>query len=73
MQIGNKITPKDNINESMLGEAVAISDDGKTLVAGGRQDYPSGAVSIYIYDGSKWVQQAKLVPLGGSIGFFGVR
>ena len=60
--LGNKIVPSDSITPPIFGYSVALSNDGITLAIGGLLDNNGvGATWVFIYDGSSWVEQAKLV------------
>ena len=60
------VTPTNGIVGSYgvsCGHALAISDDGNTIVAGGPNDNGNiGAAWIFVKNGSTWSQQAKLIP-----------
>lgn len=65
-----KLLPSDGTSDDWFGASVAIS--GNTAVVGAPMwdehfDYgPCGAVYVFMYDGSSWTQQAKLVPVDGT-------
>jgi hypothetical protein len=69
-QQGNKLVGTGSINASPYqGSAVALSADGNTAAVGGYSDYSNnsanGAVWIYVFNGSSWVQQGnKLIGSG---------
>jgi hypothetical protein len=62
-QLGNKLNGTSVSGAARQGSSVAISSDGKTLVVGACNDSNrKGAVWIYVYNGSAWIQQGgKLV------------
>jgi hypothetical protein len=63
-QQGGKLTGSDCIGASMMGQSVAISADGNTVIAGGPGDggfNPTGAAWIFTRTNGNWSQQAKLV------------
>ncbi len=67
----NKLIPSDWNSESSYGRSVAI--DGYTAVVGAPLDdnengTDAGAVYIFTYDGSNWIQQAKLTATNGASG-----
>lgn len=59
-----KLTESENGEETGFGDALAIS--GNLAVVGYRNDYANfpfgGSASIYAYDGTSWVLQAKVTP-----------
>jgi len=65
-QQGNKLLPSDNTGAPLIGYSVAISADGTTIMAGGRNDNNfKGAAWIFTLSGGAWTQQgSKLVSTG---------
>jgi hypothetical protein len=66
------LTPSDELGKSGLGSAVALSSNGKTALLGGPQDSNGiGAAWVFVRNGSKWTEQAKLTGEGeiGAGGF----
>jgi gliding motility-associated-like protein len=65
-QQGNKVTGTGSIGVATLGAAVALSADGKTMIAGGHNDNNGiGASWIFTRNGNTWTQQGnKLVGTG---------
>ncbi|MGB0429412.1 MAG: choice-of-anchor D domain-containing protein [Bacteroidia bacterium] len=53
-QIGQDIDGESSAD--YLGNAVALSSDGNTLVVGAYQSANNGEVEVYTYNGSAWVQ-----------------
>jgi len=70
-----KLTPaRNDINYTTLfGGAVAINGD--TILVGHVGDFngssPGGSVHAYVWDGTTWSEQQKLVPTNPANGFFG--
>src|SRR5438552_17529355 len=59
------LTASDEIGQSFLGSAVALSHDGDTVLVGGPQDNSGiGAAWVFARRGSTWREQAKLTGLG---------
>jgi gliding motility-associated-like protein len=73
VQQGAKLISSDNVGRAFLGESVSISDDGKTIIAGGDADNGGvGAAWIYTYNGTDFVQLGnKLVGTGDIFGRYG--
>lgn len=65
--LDQKLLADDGDGSDNFGEDVAI--DGETIVVTAKGDEPngnnSGSAYIYRYDGSIWIQEAKIVPLDG--------
>lgn len=52
-----------NSSTSTYGTSISLSGNGTTLAVGGNTDNSNiGAVWIHIYNGTTWVEQAKLLP-----------
>jgi gliding motility-associated-like protein len=64
LQLGSKITGSNQIGVANFGLSISISSDGKTFVVGGPDDnYGIGAVWVYKYNGTSFVQVGtKLIP-----------
>jgi hypothetical protein len=59
------LTASDEIGQSGLGSAVALSADGKVALLGGPTDNGgTGAVWVFVRKGSKWSEQVKLTGEG---------
>ena len=59
-----KIIPSDPTYDEQFGTTVHISRNGNTLVTGAWwDDEKKGSAYLYNYNGSKWVQVAKITPL----------
>ena len=63
-----KLLPSDGTAWDFFGEAVAISGDAAVIGANGDDDNGDGSGSAYVfhYDGSTWVEQAKLLASDGA-------
>jgi hypothetical protein len=58
---GPKIVPPDELGRSEFGYSVALSADGRTLLAGGFRDRDvAGAVWVYTRTGPGWIEQKKI-------------
>ncbi len=68
LQQGNKLVGTNFIGASEQGYSVAISADGNTAIAGGRNDNGgAGAAWVYTRSNGAWSQQGnKLIGIGGS-------
>ncbi|MGM0556732.1 MAG: FG-GAP repeat protein [Myxococcota bacterium] len=72
------IKSSDPYANDFFGNAVAVSDDGQTLVVGAFWDEPvteapnfkSGLVYIFVREGTTWMQQAKLAASNGGAGHY---
>jgi hypothetical protein len=66
MQQGSKLTPTDENGSPALGQSVAVSGNGNTvLVSGPGDDGDGGAAWVFVRSGDTWTQQGpKLVPTG---------
>ncbi|AYV83341.1 MAG: hypothetical protein Hyperionvirus6_22 [Hyperionvirus sp.] len=64
-QMGDKLVGSNNIGASQQGASVAISKNGKTIAVGGPGDGTVGAVWTFIFNGTIWVQDAKLIGSNG--------
>ncbi len=66
-----KLVAEDGKAWDNFGNAVALSEDGHTALVAAAAFAPvwwqghTGAVYVFVYDGSRWVQQAKLRASGG--------
>ncbi|WP_459209392.1 T9SS type A sorting domain-containing protein [Aquimarina rhabdastrellae] len=73
VQVGNTLTGVDDFDR--LGTAVSISGDGTTIAVGipGNSDIGTGfgAVKLYTYDGSNWVQKGDTIYGTTDRGLFG--
>ena len=72
----DKLIASDVVANDRLGYVVSISGDGNTALVGAHYDdtaeTDSGSVCVFKYDGTSWVQQAKLTASDGTAGdFFG--
>jgi hypothetical protein len=67
-QYGAKLIGSGNTGGAALGNSVAISADGNTIIAGGESDNSAeGAAWIFVRNGNSWLQQgSKLVGTGGT-------
>jgi hypothetical protein len=55
------ITVSDNVGASVIGTAVALSDDGNTLAFGGPDDSANvGATWVWTREGTVWTQESKI-------------
>ncbi len=63
-----KLTPSDGAPLDLFGNSVAIDGDTAVVGASGDDDNGSGSGSAYVFrwDGSSWVQEAKLTPDDGA-------
>jgi hydroxyethylthiazole kinase-like sugar kinase family protein len=68
LQYGAKLIGSGNTGSASLGNSVAISADGNTIIAGGESDNSAqGAAWIFVRNGNSWLQQgSKLVGTGGT-------
>lgn len=61
------LTPSDSGGTADFGKALALSNDGNTLVVGGPTESTTGAAWIFIRSGVSWTQQGlKLVGTGAT-------
>jgi hypothetical protein len=65
-----KLTASDGVAEDVFGNSVSLSGDRLAVSAWGNDDYggDSGSVYMFGWDGSAWVEQAKLVASDGAAG-----
>ncbi len=62
IQQGPKLAAADAIGNSYQGSAVALSADGNTALVGGKyDDHFKGATWVWVRNGDRWTEQAKLV------------
>jgi len=61
-----KLQPSDNAEGDSFGSAVSL-DDTTALIGAFNDDY-TGSAYVFVYAGSTWTQQAKLVSSDGAIG-----
>ncbi|MFO0554475.1 MAG: hypothetical protein U0271_39195 [Polyangiaceae bacterium] len=59
-----------------FGSSVAMSGDGARVVVGAKDDdtpadVDTGSARVFAFGGTSWTQEATLVPVNPSIGFFG--
>jgi hypothetical protein len=78
------LTAPDAAAYASFGASAALSEDGLTALVGARGDgcitspLPCGAAYVYVWDGSAWIFQQKLVPeveydpSSGGFGSFGI-
>ena len=69
-QQGSKLVGLNAIGAAFQGFSVALSADGNTAIVGGPSDNGTsptsiGAAWIFVRSGSTWINQAKLVGMGG--------
>ncbi len=64
-------TADDGADGDGLGGDVAISSDGKTIVAGASGDDKKGSVYVYSWTGSDWIQTKLTVSDGADWDYFG--
>jgi hypothetical protein len=59
-----KLLPDDGAEDDYFGHAVSLSGDAALIGAYANDDYGSftGSAYVYRYDGTAWVQEAKLLP-----------
>jgi hypothetical protein len=68
--VGTGVSQNPNSNGGVRqGSALAISADGNTMVTTGPDDYPKGAVWVFIRSNGVWTQQAKLTDGTASAGY----
>lgn len=59
-----KLLPSDGSANDNFGHAVAMS--GTAVIVGAPHDFPSGSAYIFRFDGTQWIEEAKLLPTGTS-------
>ena len=68
--LGNKLTASDGAASDYFGYSVSISSDGTTALIGAYADddkgTDSGSAYIFKYNGTAWIQQAKLTASDGA-------
>ena len=68
--LGNKLTASDGATNDWFGYSVSISSDGTTALIGAYYDDDKGANSgsayVFKYNGTAWIQQAKLTASDGA-------
>ncbi len=57
--------------DDRFGHTVSIDGDTALIGALGSPPVDMGSAYVFVYDGSKWIQQARLEPDGGSVRGFG--
>ncbi|MHC4429928.1 MAG: FG-GAP repeat protein, partial [Planctomycetota bacterium] len=72
----SELLPSDSVEGQNFGQAVGLSHDGMTLLAGAAGDSDNGvwagAAYVFVRDGNRWVEQGKLLSSDGSgLEFFG--
>ncbi len=64
-----KLTASDGAGGDHFGAPVTVSEDENTLVVGSNNDESTtGAAYVFVFDGTNWVEQAKLTASDGSPG-----
>ncbi len=64
-----KLTASDGAGGDHFGAPVTVSEDENTLVVGSNNDESTtGAAYVFVFDGTNWVEQAKLTASNGSPG-----
>ncbi|HVS93328.1 MAG TPA: hypothetical protein VHE59_14920, partial [Mucilaginibacter sp.] len=59
----------ESVGEALQGTSVAISADGNTAIVGGNRDNNGqGAVWVYTWNGSNWIQQGNKLVGTGNVG-----
>lgn len=62
----SKVVASDPSTDAQFGSTVSI--DGNVMVVGAHKDQAKGAAYVYVYNGSTWVEQAKLTASNGAEG-----
>ena len=66
-----KILADDATPDDRFGYTVSLDGDTALIGAIGAAPLEIGSAYVFVYDGTKWIQQAKLEPEGGSVSGFG--
>ena len=56
-----KLTPSDGRPFDFFGASVSLSGN-RALIGGGLSDHNKGAAYTFVFDGTSWTQEAKLIP-----------